>query len=73
MIAGRRYKNVARPASESRCEGTPSLAGPPENLAVAIVRALRPRQWVKNVLVVAAPLATLGGHVQYNYYGPRPN
>ncbi|WP_079621714.1 decaprenyl-phosphate phosphoribosyltransferase [Mycobacteroides abscessus] len=30
-------------------------------------RAMRPRQWVKNVLVVAAPLATLGGTVSYDY------
>jgi len=27
----------------------------------------RPRQWIKNILVVAAPLATLGGNVHYDY------
>lgn len=32
-----------------------------------VVRAMRPRQWIKNVLVVAAPLATLGGAVRYDY------
>ncbi|MBB4852908.1 decaprenyl-phosphate phosphoribosyltransferase [Mycobacteroides chelonae] len=32
-----------------------------------VVRAMRPRQWVKNVLVVAAPLATLGGTARYDY------
>lgn len=42
-------------------------AGPPPNLAIGLIRALRPRQWVKNVLVVAAPLATLGGGSHYNY------
>jgi decaprenyl-phosphate phosphoribosyltransferase len=41
--------------------------GPPANLAVGILQALRPRQWLKNVLVIAAPLATLGGNVHYDY------
>lgn len=47
-------------------ETSPEI-GPPANLAVGILKALRPRQWLKNVLVVAAPLATLGGNVHYDY------
>ncbi len=47
-------------------EEATEVTRPPDNLILAIVRAVRPRQWVKNVLVFAAPLAALGGDVKYD-------
>jgi decaprenyl-phosphate phosphoribosyltransferase len=43
------------------------VAGPPANLVVGVIKAIRPRQWVKNVLVAAAPLAAWGTYAHYNY------
>ncbi len=44
-----------------------TATAPPQNLAAGIVKALRPRQWVKNLLVFAAPLAALGKDVHYSH------
>ncbi len=43
------------------------VAGPPSNVATGVVKAIRPRQWVKNLLVLAAPLAALSSGISYDY------
>ncbi|MCV7343546.1 decaprenyl-phosphate phosphoribosyltransferase [Mycolicibacterium rhodesiae] len=48
-------------------EGAAPVAGPPSNLFTGVIKAIRPRQWVKNLLVLLAPIAALGGNVQYDY------
>jgi decaprenyl-phosphate phosphoribosyltransferase len=43
------------------------VTGPPTNLVTGVIKAMRPRQWVKNVLVALAPLAAAGRGVRYDY------
>ncbi|MGV0635953.1 decaprenyl-phosphate phosphoribosyltransferase [Mycolicibacillus trivialis] len=51
----------------SKTDEAPATGGPPANLAAGVIKAVRPRQWVKNVLVVAAPLAALGRGLEVDY------
>ena len=43
------------------------VAGPPANVIVGVIKAMRPRQWLKNILVAAAPLAAWGTDVHYDW------
>ena len=36
-------------------------SGPPKNVVTGAIKAMRPRQWVKNLLVLVEPMAALGG------------
>jgi decaprenyl-phosphate phosphoribosyltransferase len=50
----------------SMSEEAAPAGAPPKNLATGIVKAVRPRQWVKNLLVFAAPLFAFGGEAHYD-------
>jgi decaprenyl-phosphate phosphoribosyltransferase len=45
------------------------VKGPPRNLVTGLIKAVRPRQWVKNLLVLIAPVAAFGSDIHYDYRG----
>jgi len=56
---------------ESSAESAPKMSeepapvkGPPRNVVTGLVKAIRPRQWVKNLLVLIAPVAAFGSDVR---------
>ena len=61
-------------SSESSAESAQQMSeepapvkGPPSNIVTGLIKAIRPKQWVKNGLVLLAPVAALGGSVHYDY------
>ena len=53
--------------SEDIEDKAPVTEPEPPNLIVGVVKAVRPRQWLKNVLVALAPLAAWGTDVHYDW------
>jgi decaprenyl-phosphate phosphoribosyltransferase len=54
-------------SAEKRSDEPAPAKGPPRNVVTGLIRAARPRQWVKNLLVLIAPVAALGSDVQYDW------
>jgi decaprenyl-phosphate phosphoribosyltransferase len=54
-------------SARTMSEGPAPRKGPPRNVVTGLVKAARPRQWVKNGLVLLAPVAALGGDIHYDW------
>ena len=59
-------ESSASRAAEMSEEPAP-VKGPPSNVVTGLIKAARPRQWVKNLLVLIAPVAALGSDVNYDW------
>jgi decaprenyl-phosphate phosphoribosyltransferase len=57
-------ESSAGSAREMNDEPAP-VKGPPSNVVTGLIKAIRPRQWVKNLLVLIAPVAALGSDVRF--------
>ncbi|MDT5014816.1 MAG: decaprenyl-phosphate phosphoribosyltransferase, partial [Mycobacterium sp.] len=56
-------ESSAESAREMSQEPAPDK-GPPKNVVTGLIKAMRPRQWVKNLLVLIAPVAAYGSDVK---------
>ena len=63
--------SISSESSASRAakmsEEPAAVTGPPGNVVTGLIKAVRPRQWVKNLLVLIAPVAALGSDVNYDW------
>src|SRR6201990_1910342 len=58
-------ESSAESASQMSEEPEP-VKGPPRNVVTGLIKTGRPRQWVKNLLVLIAPVAALGHDIHYD-------
>src|SRR4029453_642967 len=58
-------ESSAESAQDMTEEAAPDK-GPPRNIVTGLVKAMRPRQWVKNLLVLIAPVAAFGSDVKFD-------
>lgn len=60
-------ESPAESAAQMSEEAAPDK-GPPSNIVTGLIKAVRPRQWVKNGLVLIAPVAAFGSDVKFDVH-----